>query len=127
MPLRKGTAVVTAVNTLTGYHTLVRSFERSLLASNFSPHTVRLYMSVLRRFGEFLVERGMPINVDSITREHVEEYLAETLRTKKANTATNRHKALRAFFNWLVEEGAIRGRPCRTSSRRASPRSRRQC
>ena len=103
--------MVTAVNTLTGYHTLVRSFERSLLASNFSPHTVRLYMSVLRRFGEFLVERGMPINVDSITREHVEEYLAETLRTKKANTAANRHKALRAFFNWLVEEGEIRGSP----------------
>jgi site-specific recombinase XerD len=90
-----------AVNALTGYHTLVRSFERSLLASNFSPHSVRLYMSVLRRFGEFLVERGMPTNVNSITREHVEAYLAESRRTKKPNTAANRHKALRALFNYV--------------------------
>ena len=101
--------MVTAVNTLTGYQTLVRSFERSLLAGNFSPHTVRLYMSILQRFGEFLAARGMPTNVESISREHVEEWLAETLRTRKANTAANRHKALRAFFGWLVEEGEIIG------------------
>ncbi len=75
--------MVTAVSTPTEYQTLVRSFERSLLAGNFSPHTVRLYMSILRRFGQFLVERGMPTRVESITREHAEEYLAETLRTRK--------------------------------------------
>jgi integrase len=33
------------------------------------------------------MERGMPTNVESLTREHVEEWLAETLRTRKANTA----------------------------------------
>jgi site-specific recombinase XerD len=105
--------MATAVKSLTGYQTLVRSFERSLLAGNFSPHTVRLYMSILRRFGEFLVERGMPTNVESITREHAEEWIAETLRTKKANTAANRHKALRALFGWLVEEGEIPASPMR--------------
>jgi site-specific recombinase XerD len=105
--------MATAVKSLTEYQTLVRSFERSLLAGNFSPHTIRLYMSILRRFGEFLVERGMPTGVEALSREHIEEWLAETLRTKKANTAANRHKALRAFFGWLVEEGEITASPIR--------------
>jgi site-specific recombinase XerD len=105
--------MVTAVKSLTGYQTLVRSFERSLVAGNSSPHTVRLYTSILRRFGEFLMDRGMPTVVESLTREHVEEWLAETLRTRKANTAANRHKALRAFFTWLVEEGELRESPLR--------------
>jgi hypothetical protein len=34
--------MATAVNTLTAYQTLVRSFERSLPAGHFSPHTLRL-------------------------------------------------------------------------------------
>src|SRR5215211_5701946 len=82
MSLPEGAAVATALNTVTGYHTLIRSFERSLVASNFSPHSVRLYMSVLRRFGEFLIERGMPTNVNSLTREQVEDHLTESRRTK---------------------------------------------
>ena len=105
--------MATAVQSLTGYQTLMRSFERSLLAGNFSQHTVRLYMSILRRFGEFLIERGMPTNVEAISREHVEEWIAETLKTKKANTAANRHRALRAYFGWLVEEGEIPASPMR--------------
>jgi len=108
-----GFRMVTAARSLTGYQTLVRSFERSLLAGNFSPHTVRMYLSILRRFGNFLVERGMPTSIEAITREHAEEWIAETLRTRKANTAANRHKALRAFFTWLVEEGEISASPMR--------------
>src|SRR5215208_1895132 len=105
--------MATAVTSLTEYQTLVRSFERSLRAGNFSQHTIRLYLSILRRFGEFLIERGMPTRVESITREHAEEWIAETLKTKKANTAANRHKALRAYFGWLVEEGEIPASPMR--------------
>jgi site-specific recombinase XerD len=70
-------------------------------------------MSILRRFGEFLVERGMPTSVESISREHIERWIAEALQTRKANTAANRHKALRAFFGWLVEEGEITQSPMR--------------
>ena len=105
--------MATVVQSLTSYHTLARSFERSLRASNLSAHTVRLYAGILRRFGDFLIERGMPTEVGAISREHVEEYLAETLRTRKANTAANRHKALRAFFKWLVEEGELTASPMR--------------
>lgn len=97
--------------TLGGYQTLIRSFERSLLAGNASPHTIRLYLGVLRRFGAFLAEMGMPTNVESISREHVEEFLTFVLRTRKPNTAANQHKALRAFFGWLVEEGEISTSP----------------
>lgn len=105
--------MATAVNTLTGYQTLARSYERSLQAGNYSHHTIRLYVSILRRYGEFLTDRGMPTNVEAISREHVEEFLAETLRTRKANTAANQHRVLRGFFKWLVEEGEIPASPMR--------------
>jgi site-specific recombinase XerD len=55
----------------------------------------------------------MPTNVESITREHVEERLAETPRTRKANTAANQHKPPRAFFGWLVEQCEITASPLR--------------
>jgi site-specific recombinase XerD len=113
MSLRIGSGgfMATLAAPLTGYHTLVGSFERTLLAGNYSPHTLRVYLGILRRFGEFLTARGMPTRVEALTREHVEEYLAESLRTRKANTAANRWRALRAFFKWLVEEGELPDSP----------------
>src|SRR4051812_15275415 len=93
------------------FHLLARSFERSLAAENKSVHTIRAYTSAIRYFGDFLVERGMPVNIEAITREHVQEYLAEVVRTKSANTASNRHRSLKIFFTWLVSEEELRESP----------------
>jgi site-specific recombinase XerD len=95
------------------YHVLARSFERSLAAENKSSHTLRAYTSAIRYLGDFLAERGMPLHVESITREHVQEYLSEVVRTKSANTASNRHRSLKIFFDWLVQEDEIRESPMR--------------
>ena len=95
------------------YHVLARSFERSLAAENKSPHTLRAYTSALRYFGDFLAERGMPLAVEALTREHVQEYLAEVVQTKSANTAANRHRSLKLFFDWLIQEGELRESPMR--------------
>jgi site-specific recombinase XerD len=93
------------------YAKLVRSFERALHAENRAEQTIATYGVALRLFGEFLVSRGMPTFVASLTREHVETFIAETLATRKPNTALSRYNALRVFFKWAVEEGEIRTSP----------------
>jgi len=93
------------------YQSLAASFKRSLLAENKSPKTVQSYMDGVELFGRFLVERGMPTGVDAIAREHVEEFITDQLRRWKPATAVARHKGIRRFFVWLVEEGEIASSP----------------
>jgi integrase/recombinase XerC len=99
------------VEAAVGYRTLAASFRRSLLAANRSPQTVAAYCLGVELFGTFLVAKGMPTAVGSITREHIETFLSETLATRKPATALARHAALRALFKWLVEEGEIKASP----------------
>jgi hypothetical protein len=40
---------------------LAKSFERSLLAANRSPATIRIYTISVQQFGAFLARRGMPL------------------------------------------------------------------
>ncbi len=108
--------VVVAVAThpaLSSYRGLAKSFERSLLAANKSRNTIKGYRESVCLFGEFLLERGMPAGVETIAREHVEEFLTDQLRRWKPATALARYKGVRAFFSWLVEEGEIRESPMR--------------
>ena len=53
---------------------LVRSFELSLRAANKSPKTIKSYTDSVRGFCMFLVDNGMPTDVRSLTREHVETW-----------------------------------------------------
>jgi site-specific recombinase XerD len=101
-------AVVSAPDSLAA---LAKSFERSLLAANKSPMTVKSYLDAARLFGEFLIGRGMPTRVEAISREHVEEFLTDQLRRWKPATAQARYKGLRAFFGWLLEEGEVAASP----------------
>src|SRR5215212_4810481 len=103
------------------YHGMARSYERSLMASGKSAHTVRAYTSALRYFGDFLVERGMPTIIGGISREHVEEYLIAITTKHSANTVANRHKALKLFFDWLVSEGELPETPMRNVKGPAIP------
>ncbi|MCA9880017.1 MAG: tyrosine-type recombinase/integrase [Thermomicrobiales bacterium] len=86
---------------------LVRSWRRHLAAENKSPRTLQTYSESLAKFGRFLVARGMPTNPESISREHVEEFMAYLLARFKPATAANRYRALGTFFRWLVDEGEI--------------------
>ena len=96
---------------LGSYWALAKSFQRSLVAANKSPNTVKAYTEAVRLFGEFLTAKGMPTAVESITREHVEEFLTDQLRRWRPATAAARHKGLRVYFNWLREEGEIAASP----------------
>jgi site-specific recombinase XerD len=92
---------------------LSQSWRRSLLAENKAQKTVAVYGSAVDGLADFLSAAGMPTNVSAIRREHVEAFIAHLLETRKPATASNRHRALRVFFNWLLEEGEIADSPMR--------------
>lgn len=87
------------------------SFQRSLLAQNKSPRTVKTYLEALSLFQGFLVEQGMPRLVSNIRREHVESFIADLLARWKPNTANNRYRGLQQFFKWCEEEGEVKESP----------------
>ena len=93
------------------YWVLAKSFERSLLAANRSPATIRIYSISVQQLGTFLERRGMPLVVASITREHVEEFISDVLRRNKPASAETRYRGVQAFFKWAVEDGEITESP----------------
>jgi site-specific recombinase XerD len=90
-----------------GLTSLLTSWRRHLAAENKSPRTLQTYSEALTLFGRFLVERGMPTDPAAISREHIEEFIAQLLAQFKPATAANRYRALGTFFRWLVDEGEI--------------------
>ena len=90
---------------------LITSFERSLLALNRSPRTIETYLDGVRLFYGYMKGQGMPLDIPYIRREHIESFIAQQLETHKPNSVLTRYRALRVFFNWLVEEGEIKETP----------------
>ena len=73
--------------------------------------TVKAYMEALRLLDHFLAAQGMPRQASSITREHIEAYILQTLDNWKPATANNRHRSLQAFWKWCVAEGEVKSSP----------------
>lgn len=90
---------------------LAQSFKRTLLAENRAAKTIVSYMEGIRLFDEFLSDQGMPREIGSITREHVEAFIADILSRRKPATAANRYRSLQQYFRWAVEEGEIKASP----------------
>ncbi|MCH7878608.1 MAG: phage integrase N-terminal SAM-like domain-containing protein, partial [candidate division Zixibacteria bacterium] len=87
------------------------SFARHLRAENLSPKTIYAYTGAVEQLDRFLAERGMPQDVASVTREHVEAFITHLLETRKPTTAHQRYRGCQAFFKWLVTEGEIKQSP----------------
>jgi site-specific recombinase XerD len=68
-------------------------------------------MEGVTQLATYLETVGMPIQVGSITREHVESFITFLLDTRSPATANNRYRALQQFFKWLEEEGEIPASP----------------
>lgn len=85
------------------YRDAVAAFITSRQAADRSPKTVEWYGYMLVRFGDWLEAEGLPLDVSAITPEHVERFLvAERVAGLKRRTVQGRHRALSAFFGWLV-------------------------
>lgn len=72
----KTSSKASSVSTSPTVDVLRPSFQRTLLAQNKSPKTVKAYLEALRMFQVLLVEQGMPQSVTSVRREHVESFIA---------------------------------------------------
>jgi site-specific recombinase XerD len=83
------------------------SFLLACEAQNLAPKTRRTYQEAVALLGRFLVERGMPTDLASVRREHVDAFIADQIARWRPNTARNRYLALKRFFDWLAEEGLI--------------------
>lgn len=92
---------------------LKRSWLMSLRAENKAKATIDSYGDGLTMFVRFLDEHGMPQHVAAITREHVESFQAEQIEAKSPATALARHKGVKSFFRWCVEEGELTQSPMR--------------
>ena len=75
---------------LSGLRVLGESFQRTLRAENKSEREVETYGEALRLFDDFLTRQGMPRQIASIKREHVEAFSADLLARRKSATASNR-------------------------------------
>jgi len=89
----------------------LKGFQRRLRAENRSTATVEVYTQAITQLEEFLRERGMPLAVAQITREHLQEFMGDLLTRFKASTANTRFRSLQQFFKHLVDDGEIRENP----------------
>ncbi len=90
---------------------LLPSWTLSLRAENKSDATIESYTYATTQFARFARQRGMPTDVGSIAREHVEAFLADLLEHRSAATAETRYRGLRSFFGWCEAEGEITHSP----------------
>lgn len=101
---------------------LARSWELSLRAENKADRTIEGYTESVRLLVRFLTDRGMPLHVASITREHTEAFIADQLdRGLTPSTALTRYKGCKSLFRWAVEEGEIPASPMRNQKPPAVP------
>lgn len=89
----------------------IQSFMRHLRAANLAPNTIDTYSSAAKQLADFLAAQEMPLDVANIKREHVESFIADVLSRARPATAANRYRGCQSFFNWLVDEGEVRGSP----------------
>jgi site-specific recombinase XerD len=90
-------------------------FRRHLRACGLSPKTESTYLDGVRNLTAFLIERGMPTALESITREHLEEWLvAMRAAGRKTTTIAARYRSVQQFFKWAADEGLISRNPMAT-------------
>lgn len=86
---------------------LLPSWRLHLEAANLSPRTIRAYTDDGAMFARFLAEKGMPTAADSISREHVEAFMASELERTAPASAATRYRSLQQLFKWLDDEGEV--------------------
>jgi site-specific recombinase XerD len=86
---------------------LAKSWRRSLVAAGKSPRTIEGYMTTRQQFTNWCQANGHPADPASQRRADVETFIGELLATRARGTAATRFRNLRAWFNWLAEEGEI--------------------
>jgi site-specific recombinase XerD len=87
-------------------------FRRHIRASGLAAKTEQAYLDGVANLVAFLVRRGMPLDLASLSREHVEEWLVDMRDAgKRPTTLAARYRSVQQFFKWALEEGLIARSP----------------
>ncbi len=84
---------------------LAPSFQRSLMAANKSPRTVRTYLAGLSALTEFTRTNGLPERISEISRRHIESFLVERSKRLRPASVSVEFRALQQFWKWALDEG----------------------
>ena len=104
-------AAAIATHPLSDLEVLATHWERALRAQNKSPRTVVAYLEGLTLLSVYLRRQGMPANVATLRREHVEAFIADQVARWRPSTARTRFRDVQQFFAWCVAEGELRASP----------------
>lgn len=109
------------VATRTGFEleAAIESYRRNQRTRLAEQTLDRVYVPRLMKLAAFLREQGMPTDVGSIRREHLEAYIEWLQKAapgrsgagQKSATVSISYRTLRTFFRWLVAEEEIRTSP----------------
>lgn len=89
----------------------IPSWRLSLKARNRAPRTIETYLLAANQLVDFLTERGMPLELDALKREHVESYIEWLVDNRSAATAAQRFASLQQLMKFLEEEGEVTASP----------------
>ncbi len=101
---RVNTPVSGPIDDLTG---LLDDWRVHLRVRNRRPSTIDSYLTVGRTFVAYLSEKGMPTAATSVTREHVEHFLADLGDRVSPSTTAKHYRSLQQLFRRLTEDGEI--------------------
>ena len=89
-----------------GLAELIPDWLIHLRAQRLSPRTVDSYREVAITFLAFLVANGMPTSASAVTREHIEQYLAQ-MEGQAPATVARHYRSSQQLFRWLAEDDEI--------------------
>lgn len=90
---------------------LLPDWSTHLRAKGRSKATIDSYLTVGRAMLAFLRERGMPTGASTVTREHIETYLADMQDRLSPATCAKHYRSLQQLFRWLDDDGEITTSP----------------
>ncbi|WP_282035021.1 tyrosine-type recombinase/integrase [Metabacillus indicus] len=98
---------------VTSYDEALKIFLNDCELRNLREHTIKYYRSELSVAYKYLRDQEIDSNPTLITEEHIKEFIIKYMRRKglKVVTINTRLRAIRAFFNFLFDQGYISKNP----------------
>ncbi len=86
-------------------------FTRYLRSEDIVQGTIDKYCLAVKQLRAFLAENGLPTAAAEVQKPHLRDYMTAVLEAHKSATANTKFYALKAFFNYLVEDEEVRWHP----------------
>ncbi|AQU02571.1 hypothetical protein B1774_00320 [Dehalococcoides mccartyi] len=91
----------------------LKAFILTCKVARLSPHTIKYYTYALTSFLGYCSTLGINA-VEEIEANHVRLYLVKLQERNNPTSVLDYYKAVKRFFNWLIEEGVLSKSPLAT-------------